>query len=360
MNKKNVCEPKHQALTEHYRQAILSGKINPGERLPADEVLAKEYSVNKRTVAAGLSKLVAEGLISRAPGRGTIVIRQNIIKRKNDVVGCIAPCYGEVFSTMEEAITDQILRKGFYPMWVSKSLYHNAVSTPNHPNFFQFTERFINDMPYGLIIHGERFMPYDLIERNRAKIERLVFICDYIHSKQLKAKYVLIDYKTAAKKAIRHLVRNGHRKVTFITPQQKLPGITPQFIYHTALQEACRKYGMEYDAEIPERLWRGSDPVSVLRMLKHRKITAAMLPFDAMLVQYRNAFRTARIRIPDDLSIIGFYDTVNCLSDQITTLNIQERKIAHYATEMLFEEDDNIHEILIEPQLIERNTVISI
>ena len=357
--KKHVCEPKHHALTEHYRQAILSGKIMPGERLPADEMLAKEYNVNKRTVATGLSKLVAEGLISRAPGRGTIVIRQNIIQRKNDVVGCIGNCSGDVFSTMEAEITDQILRKGFYPMWVPHSLYHSAISTPNHPNFFQFTERFINDMPYGLIIHGERFMPYDLIERNRSKIERLVFICDYIHTKQLKAKYVLIDYKAAAKKAIRHLMRNGHKKVTFLTPQQKLPGVTPQFVYHTALMEAAREYGMEYDAEIPQLLWQGNDSVSVFRTLKQRKITAAMLPFDSLIARYQDAFRAARIRIPDDLSIIGFYDT-GCQQEQITTLNIQEHKIAYSATEMLFEEDDHIHEIFIEPQLIERNTVLSV
>ena len=357
--KKFVCEPKHQALTEHYRQAILSGKINPGERLPADEVLAKEYCVNKRTVAAGLSKLVAEGLISRAPGRGTIVIRQNIVKRKNDVIGCIANGSGEVYSPMETEITTQVLRKGFYPMWVPESLYRAATSTPRHPLFFQFMERFIDDMPYGLLIHGERFMPFDMLERNRAKFERIVFICDYLHSKKLKAKYVLIDYKAAARKAIRHLMRNGHKKVTLITTPRLLPGMTPQECYHNAICEVCREYGMEYDAEVPELLWRGTDALSVFRSFRKRKITSALLSFDSIVFIYRDALHGARLSIPEDLSVIGLYDTCS-RNEPITTLNIQERKIAYYATEMLFEEDDNIHEILIEPQLIERNTVISI
>ena len=123
--------------------------------------------------------------------------------------------------------------------------------------------------------------------------------------------------------------------------------------------EASREYGMEYDAEIPQLLWQGGDAVSVFRMIKQRKITAAMLPFDSLIARYQDAFRSARIRIPDDLSIIVFYDT-GCQLEQITTLNIQEHKIAYCATEMLFEEDDNIHEIFIEPQLIERNTVLSV
>ncbi|MBR2425758.1 MAG: GntR family transcriptional regulator [Lentisphaeria bacterium] len=357
--RRSSIEPKHFALTEFFREQILSGKIQQGERLPSDEMLAKEYGINKRTVAAGLAKLVSEGLINRAPGRGSVVIRQNVIFRKNNVVGCIANSSGEVYSPMETELTTQIMRKGFYPMWVPESLYRVATSTPRHPLFFQFTERFIDDMPYGLLIHGERFMPFDMLERNRSKFDRLVFICDYLHTKKMKAKYVLIDYKAAAKKAIRYLMRNGHRKVTLLTTARLLPGMTPQECYHNAICEVCREYGMEYDAEIPDLLWKNTDPVPVFRMIRRRKITAALLAFDSVVWIYRNAMETAHLRIPEDLSVIGLYDT-NSYNEPITTLNIQERKIAGYATEMLFEESRDIHEIYVEPQLIERESVRSI
>lgn len=357
--KRRTVEPKHFVLTEFYREQILSGAIQQGERLPSDETLAKEYGINKRTVAAGLSKLVAEGLLTRAPGRGSVVIRQSIIERKNDVVGCIAKCSGEVHSAMETELTTQILRKGFYPMWVPESLYNAAISQPHHPLFCQFMERFINDMPYGLLIHGERFMPFDMLERNRSKFERLVFITHYLHTKKLKAKYVLIDYEAAAQKAVRYLMRKGHRKITFLTTNQSFPGRSPQFVYHNAIRAVCAEYGMEYDEEIPDLLWKNTDPVPVFRMIRRRKITAALLAFDSVVWMYRNAMETAHLRIPEDLSVIGLYDT-NSYNEPITTLNIQERKIAGYATEMLFEESRDIHEIYVEPQLIERESVRSI
>ena len=62
-------DPKYLQMAEKFRNEILSGVYQQGSRLPSDEIIANAYGINKRTVAAGMAQLVAEGLISRTPGR---------------------------------------------------------------------------------------------------------------------------------------------------------------------------------------------------------------------------------------------------------------------------------------------------
>ena len=61
-------------VANQFRNDILAGLYPPGSRLPTDEDIARDFGINKRTVAAGLARLVAEGLITRAPGRGSVSI----------------------------------------------------------------------------------------------------------------------------------------------------------------------------------------------------------------------------------------------------------------------------------------------
>ena len=67
-------QPKDISIAEFFRGEILAGRLKKGDKLLSDEKIADRYKVNKRTVAAGLNILVRDGLLSRAPRRGTIVI----------------------------------------------------------------------------------------------------------------------------------------------------------------------------------------------------------------------------------------------------------------------------------------------
>jgi GntR family transcriptional regulator/MocR family aminotransferase len=55
------------------RQAILSGALGPGTRLPSSRVLASELGCARATVVAAYEQLVAEGYLLAAAGSGTTV-----------------------------------------------------------------------------------------------------------------------------------------------------------------------------------------------------------------------------------------------------------------------------------------------
>ncbi|SLN63656.1 MocR-like pyridoxine biosynthesis transcription factor PdxR [Oceanibacterium hippocampi] len=55
------------------KDILLSGGVNPGERLPATRTLAKEIGVSRTTVIDAIDRLTAEGLLDARVGAGTFV-----------------------------------------------------------------------------------------------------------------------------------------------------------------------------------------------------------------------------------------------------------------------------------------------
>ena len=65
--------PKYLRLYRRLRDAIVSGALPPGHRLPASRTLAEDLRVSRNTVESALDQLRAEGFIVRTVGRGTEV-----------------------------------------------------------------------------------------------------------------------------------------------------------------------------------------------------------------------------------------------------------------------------------------------
>lgn len=61
-------------IVEQLRDEILSGRIQPGEFLPAERALAETLAVNRLTVRQAIARLEALGLVRAHHGRGTLVL----------------------------------------------------------------------------------------------------------------------------------------------------------------------------------------------------------------------------------------------------------------------------------------------
>ena len=61
----------YQTVYSTLQERIRTGKIQPGERLPAEKVLAEEFEVSRITVQKAMSMLVQDGYVVRRPGRGS-------------------------------------------------------------------------------------------------------------------------------------------------------------------------------------------------------------------------------------------------------------------------------------------------
>src|SRR5438105_2080078 len=71
--------PLYRQICQRLREAILSGELTEGTRLPTERALASELGVNRTTVMNAYNELASEGLIEGHVGRGTLVRRNSFL-----------------------------------------------------------------------------------------------------------------------------------------------------------------------------------------------------------------------------------------------------------------------------------------
>ena len=65
--------PLYRAVTAALREAILTGRLEPGSSLPGTRALARELGVSRIVTVAAYEQLASEGYIVSSPGSGSQV-----------------------------------------------------------------------------------------------------------------------------------------------------------------------------------------------------------------------------------------------------------------------------------------------
>src|SRR6476646_1092781 len=73
--RENSREPMHRQLYRELRDAVLSGRLPPGSRLPSTRSIAEDLGVSRNTVMGAFDQLLAEGYLEGKVGSGTYVAR---------------------------------------------------------------------------------------------------------------------------------------------------------------------------------------------------------------------------------------------------------------------------------------------
>src|SRR5688500_11234181 len=65
--------PLYRQIYESFREAILSGRLAPGARVPSSRVISRDLGVSRNTVALAMTQLAAEGYVRERLRVGTFV-----------------------------------------------------------------------------------------------------------------------------------------------------------------------------------------------------------------------------------------------------------------------------------------------
>jgi Transcriptional regulators len=68
--------PVYRQLAENLKKQISTGKYKPGDVLPSEADLIREYNISRTTVRLAFGLITNAGLVRREQGRGTIVVSQ--------------------------------------------------------------------------------------------------------------------------------------------------------------------------------------------------------------------------------------------------------------------------------------------
>lgn len=79
--------PIYLQVAAQLREAILSGRFAPGDRLPTERELAREFGVSRTSVREALRALEAQGFVAPGPATARTVVGPGLSEALRDAVG---------------------------------------------------------------------------------------------------------------------------------------------------------------------------------------------------------------------------------------------------------------------------------
>ena len=160
-----------------------------------------------------------------------------------------------------------------------------------------------------------------------------------MNQRKLAAKYpnVSVEYATGYGEALDHLLALGHRDIGFIAGPQSLSSAQGR---KDAFKKALKAHGLtlraEWIATGDMRVEGGRTAMAKLLACDPRP-TAVLTTNDLMAVGALQAAHAAHIRVPKDISIVGFDDLpiVSMVQPPLTTIRHPRREVAEQAFDYL-------------------------
>lgn len=178
--------------------------------------------------------------------------------------------------------------------------------------------------------------------------------------------FVLFDNHSGIKLAVDHLVSLGHRSFAFIKGCQNTdPGRVRLFSF----REATNKSGLqscEFDGQFDYR----SGYAAAEKILKNEgraRPTAVVASNDVSAIGAMQCFHEHGLKIPEDISIVGFDDIAMCqwIYPRLTTVRQEVIELTRFAAKYLLsrlsgEYDSTPRTAAVEPRLIVRQSTCSV
>jgi DNA-binding LacI/PurR family transcriptional regulator len=177
---------------------------------------------------------------------------------------------------------------------------------------------------------------------------------------------IQLNHKQAALLAIKHLARLGHRRIAFMKGQEET--VDTEFRWRR-IMEVARALGMEIHQELlirpVENSWSpalGYEPMKAL-LSRTRNFTALFAFNDIAAIGAIRALHEAGIRVPEDVSVVGFDDVGSApfRTPSLTTIRQPLREMGKIAAESLLKRIDNpkAHypaRVMMQPELVIRES----
>jgi DNA-binding LacI/PurR family transcriptional regulator len=185
------------------------------------------------------------------------------------------------------------------------------------------------------------------------------------HLKVENVTNIVLDHHRAAQLALRHLQELGHTRIAFLRGQEKSSDSATRW---AAIEQVAREFGIAINPELVIQL-EGLDSTPELGYPYGKALLARNVPFTALFayndisaIGAMRAFQEAGLRIPHDVSVVGF-DDISLASFSIPTLTTVRQpllKMGRNAAQTLLDRIEDrapfVSEIAVEPELVVRSS----
>lgn len=354
---------KYVLLADRLKSEIELGIRAPGKQIPTEEELAVRYSLSRNTVRQAIGLLVEEGYLIKVQGSGTFVVEKTAPAVRPPEPGN-SRSIGVVLPRCTHYIYPEVL------MGISESLFEHEytmvyrITSNRIAKERQVLTELLSANIAGLIIEPTRSAWPLLNDDLYRKIEEKM-PCVLTHASFPGFKFPTIGVSDVEGTAlmIDHFVANGHRHIAGVFKSDEQTGTGRFQGYGAGL--ARNGLGMDennllwFMDEDFDTLFTDANAHRVLRTLEG--CTAVFCHNDEVVGRLYPFLERHNLRIPDDISIAGFDDSIDRLGMKpLTTIENPKSILGRTAVEALIRLIDNPAadvSMRFPPKLIFRDTV---
>lgn len=277
-------------------------------------------------------------------------LARSLRHQRSFTIGVMVPEVSEGYAAMVmSGIEDQLLQEGY--LYFITSHRHRSDLIDEYPKLM--LERAVD----GLI----------LVDTPWRRTLNIPVVAVSGHGRTRGVSNIVIDHDCAARAALGHLHQLGHRQIAIIKGQSFSSDTVPRW---RAIQSAAARLGLMIDPRLVVAL-EGNSPWPDLGHTAARKLLSTGRPFTALFsfndisaIGAIGALREAGLRVPEDVSVLGFDDIQSAAYQNpgLTTVRQPLRDMGALAAETLVRRierggrDGTHRTIKVAPELVVRGT----
>lgn len=305
--------------------------------------VAKEAGVSKSTVSRVLNhdkkvkdetRILVEEAIKKLEYSPSY-FAQGIRTRKTMTIAMLVPEYTNVFyNEMFRGVEDVALQHG-YLVLICNTERHSTSEV-------EYTKELIKRQVDG-IIYNTYTSNGEIIEYLKELSKQLpVVFMNRLFSASEDISYVVTDGYQSTEKAVNYLIERGHKKIGYIRHNKSISVTEERYEgYKKGLEKNHIKFQKEYVYEVryetePDYIKLGQEAARYFAGLKE-KPDAILAAIDTMAIGCIQGLKKEGIRVPEDISIIG-YDNISLselIDPPLTTIAQPIRQLGRTAAEIV-------------------------
>jgi LacI family transcriptional regulator len=277
-------------------------------------------------------------------------IARSLRSQRTHTLGVLVPEMSDGYSTMVlSGLEEYLLREGFF--------YFIASHRHNAERIEQTTRLFLDRCVEGLI----------LVDTPECRAPGIPVVSVSGHDESEEVTNIILNHERAAELAVEHLVALGHERIAVVKGQEFSSDTNVRW---SAIERAAERMGVPID---PTRIAQleGDDPTPGPGFIATSKLLARGCDFTALFsfndisaIGAIMALRRAGLDVPDDVSVIGFDDTLAAMTHTpgLTTIRQPLKRMGEIAAEHVLRriadgpENRWPHEVTVEPELVVRES----
>jgi DNA-binding LacI/PurR family transcriptional regulator len=303
--------------------------------IPKEEDLCKAFEVSRDTVAKAISLLVKEGVLHRIKRKGTFINRDNKKTASNkNCIGILLPLGGLYYPYLKR-MCEKIWAHGY------ETIVFEYSGIRDETKLFKELTKSCDGIIFNPDGDGHAL---ELIKEAKSKKCKIVLLD--IYYPEIETGYVCSDNFAASFTATEHLIKNGRKKIAFVTNSMIPSSLQERF---NGYSEALCKNKIQFKEDFKLVLHHSMDelyfmlqvPFSLLQIMKDFIISKRP---DAMLFAAHlhvfialKAMQELNLRAPDDIALAVFdnFLVAEFLSPPLTAIEQPLEQIASESINML-------------------------